>query len=73
MALTMPCHSTTAVMAALDCHVAAAAAMLLQEHNVTLLHAPPGSDFVMGATSQRGLLVWRFNPCAAHRYGVYGI
>jgi hypothetical protein len=37
-----------------------------QEH--TVLCAPPGSDLVIAGTSKRQLMVWQFNPHAAHRW-----
>ncbi|WIA17403.1 hypothetical protein OEZ85_014259 [Tetradesmus obliquus] len=39
----------------------------LQEHAVELLYAPPGSDLVLAGTAQRQLVVWQYNPHAAHR------
>lgn len=39
----------------------------VQEHAVQLLYAPPGSDLVIAGTTKRQLLVWQFNPHAAHR------
>lgn len=36
-----------------------------------LLYAPPGSDLVIAGTTKRQLLVWQYNPHAAHRYATY--
>jgi hypothetical protein len=36
---------------------------------VELLNAPPGSDLVLAGTAQRQLVVWQYNPHAAHRCG----
>lgn len=48
---------------------ASVCAVLSQEHTVELLYAPPGSDLVLAGTVQRQLVVWQYNPHAAHRYG----
>jgi hypothetical protein len=48
-------------------HGAGSFAMCLQEHAVELLYAAPGSDLVLAGTAQRQLVVWQYNPHAAHR------
>ncbi|KAF6254405.1 WD40-repeat-containing domain protein [Scenedesmus sp. NREL 46B-D3] len=35
--------------------------------SLELLYAPPGSDLVLAGTAQQQLVVWQYNPHAAHR------
>lgn len=37
------------------------------EYAIQKLHQAPGTDVVIGMTAQRQLVLWRYNPSAAHR------